>query len=85
MNRFLIRYIRLRQHKQPETMMQDILTFILASRTICRPAPVSTVLAEQRFYDTAAPHAGAVYALRRRVRAWTSGRNRNGSSGVRAI
>lgn len=65
--------------------MQDILTFLLASRTLRRPAPLPIAKAEQRFYDTAAPHAGAIYALRRRLHIWTSGRSRSGASGTRTI
>lgn len=51
--------------------MSDILTYILASRIICRPSEVPGARAEQLFYETAAPYAGTMRALRRRIARWT--------------
>ncbi|WP_026783479.1 hypothetical protein [Pleomorphomonas koreensis] len=50
--------------------MQDILTFIITREGFRRPAPTHTAEADQQFYDTAAPLARKVHAVRQRFARW---------------
>jgi len=50
--------------------MQDILTFFIARERLRYPASAYTPDAEQAFYDTAAPVARTVHAVRQQLARW---------------
>ncbi|PKR91017.1 hypothetical protein CXZ10_06660 [Pleomorphomonas diazotrophica] len=50
--------------------MQDILTFIITREGLRRPKPMRPSVADQQFYDTAAPFAVTLHAARQRLARW---------------
>ena len=50
--------------------MQDILTFFITRQRLRHVASTSAADAEQSFYDTAAPVARTVHAVRQQLARW---------------
>lgn len=50
--------------------MQDILSFIITRESFRQPSRTNTAEDDQRFYDTAAPLAGKINAVRRQLARW---------------
>jgi hypothetical protein len=72
-------YTGFRTHS--ETIMQDILTFFIARERLRHAASTHPADAEQAFYDTAAPVARTVHAVRQQLARWRQRRSTQQASG----